>query len=165
MRATRPDARCEDSSAKDTPEEAGFHETYKGESDHDGDPHGNLKDVFLQIVTNKFVWIMAAAYSCTGAVRHSSDQMAVMFFKEHLLIDMNSKPLSVLITMNLMTAAAVLGSVVAGIISDKVFKGARSPVAMGLYFTEAAVIACAAVAMFSGLAPGSCADTLITGVL
>jgi OPA family glycerol-3-phosphate transporter-like MFS transporter len=97
------------------------------------------------------VWFYAAAYACTGAVRHSSDQMAVMFFKEHLLIDMNSKPLSVFITMNLMTAAAVLGSIGAGIISDKVFKGARSPVAMGLYFTEATVITCAAVAMFSGL--------------
>jgi len=77
--------------------------------------------------------------------------MAVMFFKEHLLIDMNSKPLSVLITMNLMTAMAIIGSIGAGMISDRIFKGARSPVAMGLYFIEATVISCAAIAMFSGL--------------
>ena len=69
--------------------------------------------------------------------------MAVMFFKDHLLVDMNSKPLSVMITMNLMTAVAILGSVGAGLISDKVFKGARSPVAMRLYFIEATVISCA----------------------
>jgi OPA family glycerol-3-phosphate transporter-like MFS transporter len=77
--------------------------------------------------------------------------MSVMFFKEHLLVDMNSKPLSVMITLNLMTAMAILGSIGAGLISDKLFKGARSPVAMGLYFLEAFVITCAAVAMFSGL--------------
>jgi OPA family glycerol-3-phosphate transporter-like MFS transporter len=82
--------------------------------------------------------------------------MSVMFFKEHLLIDMNSKPLSVLITLNLMTAAAIAGSIGAGVISDRIFKGARSPVAMGLYFIEAAVISCAAIAMFSGwIKPGT----------
>jgi OPA family glycerol-3-phosphate transporter-like MFS transporter len=53
--------------------------------------------------------------------------------------------------MNLMIGVAILGSVGAGIISDKVFKGARSPVAMRLYFIEAAVISCAALAMFAGL--------------
>jgi MFS transporter, OPA family, glycerol-3-phosphate transporter len=55
--------------AKDTPEEAGFHGIYKGEADHDDtDVHGDMKLVFKQIVTNRFVWIMASAYSCTGAV-------------------------------------------------------------------------------------------------
>jgi sugar phosphate permease len=101
------------------------------------------------------VWFYAAAYASTGAVRHSSDQMSVMFFKEHLNIDMNSKPLSVMITLNLMTAAAIIGSIGSGWISDKVFKGARSPVAMRLYFVEATVISCAATAMFSGwIKPG-----------
>ena len=55
--------------AKDTPEEAGFHNVYKGEADHDDrSVHASMKEVFVQIVTNRFVWIMAAAYSCTGAV-------------------------------------------------------------------------------------------------
>jgi hypothetical protein len=42
-------------------------------------------------------------------VRHSSDQLSVMFFTEQLGIDWRAKPLSVLVTMNLMTLAAVVG--------------------------------------------------------
>jgi OPA family glycerol-3-phosphate transporter-like MFS transporter len=49
-----------------------------------------------------------------------------------------------------MPLVAVLGSFSAGIISDKVFKGHRSPVAMTLYFLEAFVIVIAAVVIASG---------------
>jgi OPA family glycerol-3-phosphate transporter-like MFS transporter len=143
---------------KQEPAVAGFPDVIADEIDNSLGTRVTLRDTFKTIFRHPWVWFYAAAYACTGAVRHSSDQMAVMFFKDHLLIDMNSKPLSVLITMNLMTGAAIVGSVSAGIISDKVFKGARAPVAMGLYCIEAMVISCAALAMFSGLikpgAPG-----------
>lgn len=141
---------------KEEPAQAGYPEAVRDEIDDSPGTRVSVRDSFRYIFRHPLVWFYAAAYASTGAVRHSSDQMAVMFFKEHLLIDMNSKPLSVLITMNLMTAAAILGSIGAGMISDRLFKGARSPVAMALYFTEATVISCAAVAMFSGfIRPGS----------
>jgi OPA family glycerol-3-phosphate transporter-like MFS transporter len=136
---------------KEEPAQAGFPNVIVDEIDNSLGTRVSIADTFKTIFRHPLVWFYAAAYASTGAVRHSSDQMAVMFFKDHLLIDMNSKPLSVMITMNLMTAVAILGSVGAGIISDKVFKGARSPVAMRLYFIEATVISCAAVAMFAGL--------------
>ncbi len=136
---------------KEEPAQAGYPKVIVDEIDNSLGTRVSLADTFKTIFRHPLVWFYAAAYASTGAVRHSSDQMAVMFFKDHLLIDMNSKPLSVMITMNLMTAVAILGSVGAGIISDKVFKGARSPVAMRLYFIEATVISCAAVAMFAGL--------------
>jgi len=136
---------------KEEPAQAGFPDAIVDEIDNSAGTRVSITDTFKTIFGHPLVWFYAAAYASTGAVRHSSDQMAVMFFKEHLLIDMNTKPLSVLITMNLMTAMAIIGSIGAGIISDKIFKGARSPVAMGLYFIEAAVISCAAIAMFSGL--------------
>ena len=136
---------------KEEPAQAGFPNVIVDEIDNSVGTRVSIKDTFKTIFRHPLVWFYAAAYASTGAVRHSSDQMAVMFFKEHLLIDMNSKPLSVFITLNLMTGAAIVGSIGAGIISDKVFKGARSPVAMRLYFIEAAVISCAAAAMFSGL--------------
>lgn len=140
---------------KEEPVQAGFANVIVDEIDNSLGTRVSLKDTFKTIFRHPLVWFYAAAYASTGAVRHSSDQMSVMFFKEHLLIDMNSKPLSVLITLNLMTAMAIIGSIGAGIISDKVFKGARSPVAMRLYFIEATVISCAAVAMFSGwIKPG-----------
>jgi sugar phosphate permease len=110
-----------------------------------------IRESFNTIFRHPLVWFYAVAYACTGAVRHSSDQLSVMFFTEQLGIDIRAKPLAVLITMNLMTAAAVVGSIMSGWISDKFFKGHRSPVAMVLYFLEACVIACAAIAMFSGL--------------
>ncbi len=136
---------------KEEPAQAGFPNVVEDEIDNSLGTRVSIKETFTTIFRHPLVWFYAAAYASTGAVRHSSDQMAVMFFKEHLLIDMNSKPLSVLITMNLMTATAIIGSIGAGIVSDKLFKGARSPVAMRLYFIEATVISCAAVAMFSGL--------------
>lgn len=141
--------------AKEEPAQAGYPDIIVDEIDNSLGTRVSIKDTFKTIFRHPLVWFYAAAYASTGAVRHSSDQMAVMFFKEHLLIDMNSKPLSVMITLNLMTATAIIGSIGAGLISDKIFKGARSPVAMGLYFTEAAVISCAAIAMFSGwIKPG-----------
>lgn len=140
---------------KEEPAQAGFPNVIVDEIDNSLGTRVSLKDTFKTIFRHPLVWFYAAAYASTGAVRHSSDQMSVMFFKEHLLIDMNSKPLSVLITLNLMTASAIIGSIAAGMISDKLFKGARSPVAMGLYFIEATIISCAAVAMFSGwIKPG-----------
>lgn len=142
-------------SVKEEPAQAGFPNVIEDEIDNTIGTRATLRDSFRTIFRHPLVWFYAAAYASTGAVRHSSDQMSVMFFKEHLLVDMNSKPLSVMITLNLMTAMAIIGSIGAGLISDKIFKGARSPVAMGLYFLEAIVISCAAVAMFSGwIKPG-----------
>ncbi|MBA3608010.1 MAG: MFS transporter [Verrucomicrobiota bacterium] len=143
-------------SVKEEPAQAGFPNAIHDELDDTLGTRVTLQESFQTIFRHPLVWFYAAAYASTGAVRHSSDQMSIMFFKEHLLVDMNSKPLSVMITLNLMTAMAIIGSIGAGIISDKVFKGARSPVAMGLYFLEATVISCAAVAMFSGwIKPGT----------
>jgi len=142
-------------SVKEEPAQAGFPNVIVDEIDNSLGTRVSIKDTFKTIFRHPLVWFYAAAYASTGAVRHSSDQMSVMFFKEHLLIDMNSKPLSVMVTLNLMTAMAIIGSIGAGMISDKFFKGARSPVAMGLYFIEATVISCAAIAMFSGwIKPG-----------
>jgi MFS transporter, OPA family, glycerol-3-phosphate transporter len=136
---------------KEEPAQAGYPGAIVDEIDNSTGTRVKLVDSFKYIFRHPLVWFYAAAYASTGAVRHSSDQMAVMFFVEQLGININARPLSVWLTMNLMTAAAVIGSIGAGIISDKIFKGARSPVAMRLYFIEAGVITCAAVAMFSGL--------------
>jgi MFS transporter, OPA family, glycerol-3-phosphate transporter len=135
---------------KQEPAQAGYAGAVVDELDNSPGTRVALTETFKTIFSHPLVWFYAAAYASTGAVRHSSDQMSVMFFKEHLQIDMNARPLSVLITLNLMTAMAIVGSIGSGWISDKIFRGARSPVAMGLYFIEAAVISCAALAMFSG---------------
>ena len=64
---------------------------------------------------------------------------------------MADKPPAVFWTMNLMPLVAVLGSFSAGLVSDRFFKGHRSPVAMTLYFFECGVILIAAVVIAAGI--------------
>jgi OPA family glycerol-3-phosphate transporter-like MFS transporter len=138
-------------SVKEEPSQAGYPGAIEDEIDNSVGTRVTLSESFKTIFKHPLVWFYALAYASTGAVRHSSDQMSVLFFSEQLGIDMNLRPVAVIVTMNLMTAAAIIGSIGAGILSDKVFKGQRSPVAMGLYLLEACTISCAAIAMFSGL--------------
>lgn len=136
---------------KEEPAQTGFPGAIEDEIDNSAGTRVSISESFKTIFRHPLVWFYAAAYASTGAVRHSSDQMSVLFFSQQLGINMNAKPLAVIITMNLMTAAAIVGSIAAGWISDKVFKGQRSPVAMRLYLLEALTISVAAAAMFSGL--------------
>lgn len=136
---------------KEEPSAAGYPGVIEDEIDDSAGTTVGLRASFKAIFTHPLVWFYAVAYACTGAVRHSSDQMSVMFFTEQLGMDWKAGPLAVLVTMNLMTAAAVIGSIIAGYVSDTFFKGHRSPVAMFLYFLEAAVLTLAAAVMLTGL--------------
>ncbi len=137
---------------KETPEAAGYH----GVVSNDGGAglsgvRASLKESFVTIFTHPLVWFYAVAYACTGAVRNSSDQLAVLYFVEQLKLDLAKKPAAVFYTMNLMPVVAVFGSFTAGWVSDKIFKGHRSPVAMTLYYFESLVILCAAVVIYAGV--------------
>ncbi|MEO5803061.1 MAG: MFS transporter [Verrucomicrobiota bacterium] len=136
---------------KETPEEAGYTGVIHDEVDKDPGAKTSLRESFVTIFTHPLIWFYAIAYACTGAVRNSSDQLAILYFSEQLHLNMESKPASVAWTMNLMPMVAVLGSFTAGILSDKVFKGHRSPVAMSLYFLETVVIIIAAAVISSGI--------------
>ena len=137
---------------KETPEEAGYHgqvETDEGAADAGN--RANIREAFVTIFTHPLIWFYAIAYACTGAVRNSSDQLMILYFHDQLKLNMADKPNAVIWTVNLMPLVAVLGSFTAGIISDKLFKGRRSPVAMTLYFVESAVILTAAVVIATGV--------------
>ncbi len=134
---------------KETPEQAG----YPGQIESVGDAssRANIRESFVTIFTHPLIWFYAVAYACTGAVRNSSDQLMILYFHDQLKLNMADKPAAVLWTVNLMPLVAVLGSFSAGIISDKFFKGHRSPVAMTLYFVECAVILTAAIVIATGV--------------
>jgi OPA family glycerol-3-phosphate transporter-like MFS transporter len=128
---------------QDTPEEAGFHGVHKGESDHeDLGTRAEMSVVFKQIVSNRFVWIIAAAYSCTGAVRQTVDQWFPRYLQEVHHMDMKSAMFQW--TGFLIPFVASAGSLISGIISDRLFGGRRAPVAMGIYCIELVVILIAA---------------------
>ncbi len=137
--------------SKETPEQAGYAGVVRDETGgSDNHVRASLKESFVTIFMHPLIWFYAAAYACTGAVRNSSDQLAVLYFVEQLKVDLENKPAAVLWTMNAMPLVAVFGSFTAGWVSDKFFKGHRSPVAMTLYYFESLVILCAAIVIYTG---------------
>jgi len=140
---------------RETPEQAGYPDCIKDDSDTSAGDAANvrvsIKECFTTIFRHPLVWFYAVAYACTGAVRHSSDQLSVLYFTQYLHLDLSTKPKAVVWTMNIVPLIAVAGSLISGIVSDKLFRGHRSPVAMGLYFLLSLVLALAAVVMWSGL--------------
>jgi len=136
---------------KETPELAGYSNVIEHEPGTEGKVRVSLKESFTTIFTHPLVWFYALAYACTGAVRNSSDQLMVLYFHDQLKLNLEDKPPAVFWTVNLMPLVAVIGSFSAGIISDKLFQGHRSPVAMTLYFIEAFVILVAAVVIALGI--------------
>jgi OPA family glycerol-3-phosphate transporter-like MFS transporter len=136
---------------KETPEEAGYHGVVESDGSGNVSARVSLRESFTTIFTHPLVWFYAIAYGCTGAVRNSSDQLMILYFHDQLKLNLEEKPAAVLWTVNLMPLVAVLGSFSAGIISDKFFKGHRSPVAMTLYFVESVVIVTAAIVIAAGV--------------
>lgn len=137
--------------AKQTPEEAGFPGAIKDEIDDSAGVTVSLRESFKTIFTHPLVWYYALAYACTGGVRQSSEQIAILYFQDELGFDMKTEiPAAAQITLTLMPMVAVFGSFLSGWVSDKVFKGHRSPVAMWLYFIMAVVISIAALVLLSG---------------
>jgi OPA family glycerol-3-phosphate transporter-like MFS transporter len=144
--------------SKDTPEEAGYRGVFHHESDHaDHGVQAKMRDVFMNIVTNKYVWIMASAYACTGAVRQTIDQWFPRYMQEVHKIDLNS-PLF-LVAGFLIPFVASAGSFISGIISDTVFKGRRAPVAAGIYCLE--VITILVAAQIQGAVPVTVAFVIV----
>jgi OPA family glycerol-3-phosphate transporter-like MFS transporter len=137
--------------AKETPEEAGWPGLVHDEVDGAGGVRIGIAECFKRVFTHPLIWFYAAAYACTGAVRSSSDQLAVLFFNEVLKLRMENRPGAEIFTVTYaVPLVAVLGSLASGIISDKFFRGHRSPVAMVLYFLQAVLIGLAALVFYSG---------------
>jgi OPA family glycerol-3-phosphate transporter-like MFS transporter len=130
---------------KDTPERAGFEGVHAHEQDQDNvDVRSEIAVVFRKIVSNPAVWIIALAYSCTGAVRQCIDQWFPRYLQEVQHLDMNAPQFQW--AGFLIPFVASAGSLLSGFISDRLFNGRRAPVAAGIYFIEVAVILMAAQA-------------------
>jgi OPA family glycerol-3-phosphate transporter-like MFS transporter len=140
---------------KETPEQAGYVGCITDDSEvggaHSTDVRVDLKTSFITIFRHPLVWFYALAYACTGAVRQSSDQLAVLYFVKYMHLEVSAFPSLVTWTFALIPLVAVIGSFASGVISDKVFGGRRSPVALGLYVMIGAVCAVSSILMLTGL--------------
>ena len=124
---------------KDTPEQVGYKNLFAGEADHaDADVRTDLGTVFKHIITNPIVWIMAAAYGCTGAVRQSIDQWFPRYFQEVHQLNMTDAKFQWVGYLIPLVASA--GSLLSGWISDRFFNSRRAPVAAGIYIIEVCVL-------------------------
>jgi OPA family glycerol-3-phosphate transporter-like MFS transporter len=128
---------------EETPEEAGFPGVI---ADDTGPADGGVTAQFSQIIrvilSNPAIWITACAYACTGAVRQAVDQWFPRYMQDLYQVDLKSARFQFLAFLIPLVASA--GSLLAGYVSDTLFKGRRAPVAAMLYFVETAIILLAA---------------------
>lgn len=138
---------------RETPEQAGYHGLIHDEvaGQTGGEVRTTLRESFATIFRHPLVWWYAIAYACTGAVRQSSDQFTPLFFKEVLELDLKNKPPAIFWTMTIVPLAAVVGSFISGWVSDRFFKGHRSPVAAFLYFAQTGFVVVASAVVFMDL--------------
>jgi MFS transporter, OPA family, glycerol-3-phosphate transporter len=128
---------------KETPEEAGFPGAVADDTGSAGlGVTAEFSQVMRAILTNPAVWITACAYACTGAVRQAVDQWFPRYMQDLYQVDLQSARFQFLAFLIPFVASA--GSLMAGYVSDTIFKGRRAPVAAVLYFLETAIILSAA---------------------
>lgn len=125
----------------ETPESAGFPNAIQDINDNSSQVKPSMSETFKVIFHHPFVWFYALAYACTGGVRHSLDQLSILYFRDQLGFDMQSNiPWIASLTLMAMPAFAFLGSLISGVLSDKVYHGERGELAVILYYLEALII-------------------------
>lgn len=131
---------------EESPSRAGYPTAIKDEVDNSEGERVSIKESFQTIFFHPLVWYYAAAYACTGGVRHSLDQLSILYFRDQLGFDMERNiPFIASATLVAMPFFAFIGSLVSGIISDKYLNGERGPLAVVLYYLEGLTIATAAI--------------------
>ncbi len=142
---------------KNHPEDAGF-SIIHDEEDATVDPHEHipLGVVFRKITSNSIVWIVAGAYFCTGFVRTAIYDWYAIYLKEVWSVEKvgEGKAIFWWFAVLLLPVMASAGSLASGVISDKLFKGRRAPVAAVLYAVQVVFIVLAG-AMSLGAFSGS----------
>ena len=134
---------------KDTPEECGFKDLFKGEADHaDTGVRATYAMLFKQVFLNHVVWVMALAYSCTGAVRQAIDQWFPVYFQDVHHLNMKESAYFQWVGF-LIPFVASSGSLISGWVSDRFFAARRAPVAAAIYILEMLVIIAAATTAHS----------------
>jgi glycerol-3-phosphate transporter len=126
---------------RDTPKELGFPpvEEYKGDVHHldpKEDERITAREVWTVVLKNRLVWYMAIANMCLYIPRMGIFHWAPTFLKEYKSVN--------LVVAGLQVAwfefAGLLGGIIAGWMSDKIFQGRRGPVgALYLFFLSAAL--------------------------
>lgn len=141
---------------KNHPEEAGYsivHDDEDPEDHHEETPH--LGEVFRRITSNPIVWIVAGAYFCTGFVRTAIYDWWVVYYDQVWgVTKAKDKQFFIILAVWALPMTATIGSLASGVISDKLFRGRRAPVACILYLSQVVFLGLA-IAMSEGMLAAS----------
>ena len=117
---------------RDTPGEAGFKDFFTADaSAGEEDKPFSLKETLKKILTNKILLTIALIEFCTGVLRNGVMHWYPIYIKE--VLQWGSDAFMRANWGGVLMLAGVFGGMVAGIMSDKVFKSRRGPVAALLY--------------------------------
>ncbi len=119
---------------RNNPEDLGFPPVEQDDVGHgieDTTPL-NIREIIRKVATNKYLWMIAAAYFCTGVIRWGVDSWYIRYLQE--TYDMRTDSFTYAVSAFLIPISAVAGSFMAGLLSDKVFGARRGPVAALMYF-------------------------------
>ena len=122
---------------QDTPKQAGFEDFNTGDATSQSADKGEPVDfVYLMqnVFTNRVILTLVAAEFCTGFVRQGLLLWFVPFLKEVHKIGHGSFLFSVA-TLGI-TIGGILGGLICGFLSDKVFESRRPPVAFIFYMGQ-----------------------------
>ncbi len=148
---------------KNNPEEAGFAIVHDDEPKDDyPNEKVRLSDVFRKIASNKVVWIVAAAYFCTGFVRRAVESWWAVYLHEVWDADKSSGLYTAFVWG--LPVTATIGSLMSGYISDLFFKGRRAPVAAVLYMAQVCFTLVALMLSNIEAVSGALAVTIVIGI-
>ncbi|HEY3296299.1 MAG TPA: MFS transporter [bacterium] len=120
----------------DAPDRAGYAYLDPGDgSDQEKDVKVDYKYIAKKVFTSRVMLVIALAEFCTGFVRHGIDQWFPSFMREVHHVAFTSA--AFMLTAVGMPIGAILGGLLAGTMSDKVFGSRRPPVAALFFFGQA----------------------------
>jgi OPA family glycerol-3-phosphate transporter-like MFS transporter len=119
---------------KETPKAAGFEDFNTGDASSGDDTPVNWNYLIKQILSNPIILTLAAAEFCTGFVRQGLLAYFNRFLEEvHLVIP--KSPTAKWAGLGI-TIGGILGGLLCGYLSDKVFQSRRPPVAFIFYMAQ-----------------------------
>ena len=122
---------------KDTPKDAGFANFNTGDaSSHEKDNETPLKfgELIRRVFTNPVIIVLAVSEFCTGFVRQGLLLWFVPFLSEVHKIEHGGALFSLATTG--ITVGGILGGILCGYMSDKLFQSRRPPVAFIFYLLQ-----------------------------
>jgi OPA family glycerol-3-phosphate transporter-like MFS transporter len=119
---------------KDNPEDVGLAPAETDDVGHGVEDTTPLRvgEILRRVATNKVIWMLAAAYFCTGVIRWGVDSWYIRYLQE--TYNMKTDSFTYIVSAFLIPISAVCGSFLAGWLSDKVFGARRGPAAALMYF-------------------------------